>query len=126
MQILLLGLLVLVAWCGYAVSKSPDNASASAPTAAQEVVHNSAWDGSVYQVERYLKDDFLKDPDSYEGIEWSKVMPAPADIRAEMPSARYMVRHKFRAKNSFGGYVVQTYGFILDSQGNVVSAVEMK
>ena len=65
----------------------------------KEVVSNSAWDGSVFKVEEFLKNQYLKDPDSYKGIEWSKV-----EIFPDNPKYKYMVRHKFRAKNGFGGY----------------------
>lgn len=68
---------------------------------------NSSWNGSVYQVEGYLKNS-LKDPDSYEGIEWSKV--------ANNRDGTYKVRHKYRAKNSFGGYVIENKVFILDKE----------
>jgi len=33
---------------------------------------------------------------------------------------KYWVRHKYRAKNSFGGYVIENKIFYLDEQGNVV------
>ena len=74
-------------------------------------VENSSIDGSVSQVKRYLKNN-LKDPDSYEGIEWSDVVETDNG---------YTVRHKYRAKNSLGGYVVENQIFYLDLQGNVKS-----
>ncbi len=79
-------------------------------------IRNSAWDGSVYQVKNYLKKN-LKDPGSYEGIEWSEVY--------ENPDGTYAVRHKYRAKNSFGGMVVENCIFVLDAQGNVISTSEL-
>jgi hypothetical protein len=82
-----------------------------------EVVANSSWDGSVYQVERYLRNN-LKDPDSFEAIQWSPVIKIPAV--AQLPYS-YAVRCKYRAKNSFGGYVVEEKLFSLDSKGNVVA-----
>lgn len=81
-----------------------------------DIVRNSAWDSSVKQVEDYLKRT-LKDPDSYQSIEWYKV---------EKTSTEYRVIHKYRAKNSFGGYVVQTTEFILNSEGDVISATNYK
>ena len=72
-------------------------------------VYNSEWDGSVYPVELYLKKN-LKDPDSYEAIEWSKV---------QNTDDGYMVRHKYRAKNSFGGYVIENKIFYLNEKGHV-------
>lgn len=72
-------------------------------------VYNSEWDGSVYPVKLYLKKN-LKDPDSYEAIEWSKV---------QKTNEGYMVRHKYRAKNSFGGYVIENKVFYLNKKGHV-------
>ena len=79
--------------------------------AKNSVVRNSEWDGSVRQVERYLKNN-LKDPDSYESIEWSPVTEA---------GEGHIVRVKYRAKNSFGGYVVENKVFLLDSKSKVLS-----
>ena len=79
-------------------------------------VRNSGLNSSVWQVERYLKNN-LKDPDSYESIEWSAVN--------EMENGNgYYVRHKYRAKNSFGGYVIENKVFFLDSDGNVTYSVD--
>ncbi len=39
----------------------------------QEVVFISDYDGLVSQVEKYYKKEYLKNPDSYEGISWSSV-----------------------------------------------------
>ena len=72
---------------------------------------NSSWDCSVYQVKRYLEKS-LKDPDSYEGIEWGKV---------QQNGIEYKVYHKYRAKNSFGGYVIESHIFTLDADGNVTN-----
>jgi uncharacterized membrane protein YkgB len=84
-----------------------------------EIVSNSAFDASVYQVECYLKREYLKDPDSYEGIEWSKVQKDNSNSLY-----KYYVRHKYRAKNSFGGYVVEEKIFYLDQSGNVVRVID--
>ena len=73
-------------------------------------VFNSTYDASVIQVKDYLKRT-LKDPNSYEGIEWSKVKEEPNG---------YSVYHKYRAKNSFGGYVIEAKVFYLDFGGNVI------
>jgi hypothetical protein len=32
----------------------------------------------------------------------------------------YVVRHKYRAKNSFGGYIIENQKFYLDFKGNVI------
>lgn len=80
-------------------------------------VENSAYDASVSQVKRFLKKEYLVDPDSYEGIEWSKVN----ETDGENGTYKYWVRHKYRAKNSFGGFVIENRIFYLDSEGDVVA-----
>lgn len=79
-------------------------------------VKNSIWDGSVSQIKIYLKSN-LKDPDSYESIEWSNVTETPEG---------YMVRHKYRAKNSFGGYIIENKLFYMDKKGNVIQSIDYK
>ncbi|WP_446010256.1 hypothetical protein [Candidatus Electrothrix sp.] len=88
--------------------------SRSISNTTTERVSNSAWDGSVYQVKAYLKRN-LKDPDSFEAIEWSSV--AKTDNG-------YMVRCKYRAKNSYGGYNIEHQIFILNKKGNVISVLQ--
>jgi len=73
-------------------------------------VQNDPWDGSVSQVKDYLKDN-LKDPKSYESIEWSEVQRA---------GDNYKVRHKYRAKNSYGGYVIENQVFTINKQGQII------
>lgn len=80
-----------------------------------EVVYNNNWDHGVWQVRSYLREN-LKDPQSYDGIEWSDV------IKAE--NGTYMVRHKYRAKNSFGGYVVEEKIFVLSKDGEVMAVLD--
>jgi hypothetical protein len=60
-------------------------------------------------VRMYLRSNYLKDPKSYESISWN--------VRES--SDGYIVHHKFRAKNSFGGYVVENGVFYLDVNYNV-------
>lgn len=76
-------------------------------------VQSSAYDGSVYQVEQFLKTN-LKDPDSYHGIEWSRLNEESGE------NYKYWIRHKYRAKNSFGGYTIENKIFYLDEDGNVI------
>ncbi|MFZ5804893.1 MAG: hypothetical protein ACOY7U_08580 [Acidobacteriota bacterium] len=94
-------------------SDSPSS-SKSTTSSPSEVVKNSAWDGSVWQVESWLKAN-LKDPDSLEFIEWSPVQ--------KTRDGGFMVRAKYRAKNSFGGYVVENRLFFMDSAGNVITTM---
>lgn len=88
--------------------------SRSTSNTTTEIVSNSAWDASVYQVKAYLKKN-LKDPDSFEAIEWSPVAKTENG---------YMVRCKYRAKNSYGGYIIENQIFILNKKGNVISVVK--
>lgn len=63
---------------------------------------SSSRDGAVYVVKRYLEQK-VKDPKSLEFIEWSPV------ALLKLPDGEaWGVRVKYRAKNSFGGYVVET------------------
>jgi hypothetical protein len=72
-------------------------------------VENSVYDESVRQVEKYLENT-LKDPKSYKSIEWGKV---------QEKENGYTVYHRYRAKNSLGGYVVESHIFYMDLKGNV-------
>jgi len=87
-----------------------DNREKEIMAAGAVNVSNSSYDASVSQVVDYLKKN-LKEPKSYEGIEWSKV---------KEETDGYSVYHKYRAKNSFGGYVIEAQIFYLDFGGNVV------
>jgi len=58
----------------------------------------------------------LKDPDSFQAIEWGLVEKGPDGL---------IVRCKYRAKNSFGGYVIEERLFRLNTQGEVVSAIDL-
>ncbi|MDO8943220.1 MAG: zinc ribbon domain-containing protein [Desulfobacterales bacterium] len=81
----------------------------------REVVENSGWDGSVYQVKSWLKNN-LKDPKSLEFIEWSPVQKSS--------EGTYTVRAKYRAKNSFGGYNVENKIFFLNADGAVINTMD--
>lgn len=95
-------------------SSSAGEAAPSTAPAPREVVSNSSWDASVRQVEHYLKSN-LKDPDSYDGMEWSSV--------TKLDAGGFMVRHKYRAKNSFGGYIIENQIFTLDEKGAVIAVL---
>lgn len=78
-------------------------------------VENSTWDGSVSQLKKYLKNN-LSDPDSYESIEWSEVKNV---------DGKYIIRHKYRAKNALGGYVIKNQVFELNLNGDVISVSDI-
>ncbi len=106
-------------WGIYAQQRKSERtarAAQAARAAAAPVVANSAWDGSVHQVERYLKQN-LKDPGSFEAIEWSPVVKGANDS--------FMVRVKYRAKNSFGGYAIEQKVFRLDASGTVTGVSDL-
>ena len=72
-------------------------------------VRQSPFDNSVDCVEYYLKHKYLKDPDSYQGIEWSKVI--------NNQDGTYNVTHTFRARNGYGGMGIETLTFTIASDG---------
>ena len=76
--------------------------------------YNSEWDGSVREVKDYLKKN-LRDPDSYQSIEWGKVIL--------LSYGTYEVRHKYRAKNGFGGYDIEEKLFIIQDK-KVIKVVD--
>lgn len=101
---------------GSSAKRRQSEASLKAVLATQRaVVFNSGVDGSVSQVERYLKRN-LKDPASLDVIEWSSV--------AAGPDNGFRVRVKYRAKNSFGGYAIEQKVFGLNASGDVVAVVD--
>lgn len=67
-----------------------------------------SWDGSHYAFKRYIKKN-LKDPKSFDHIETKSYKRSDGDI---------LVIMKYRAKNSFGGYTIETSSGIFDVEGN--------
>lgn len=119
---LIVGAIVLLIGIGVyaglnAEPSSQPQANASRPTAHAPAVAtgptNSAWDGSVPEVRIWIKKN-AKDPRSVEFIEWSPVV---------RDGQNFLVRVKYRAKNSFGGYVIEEMVVVMDPTGKVVSAV---
>jgi hypothetical protein len=87
----------------------------STPTAKNAPpVKNSPYDGSVSQVKYWLR-EYLKDPDSVQYIDWSTVKT--------LDDGQHAVLVKYRAKNSFGGYVIEQRLFVLDQKGVVAEVV---
>jgi hypothetical protein len=89
-----------------------------APVPTLKAVHNSSYDGSVRQAKEYLI-AHLKDPDSYQSVKWFNVVEVNGAIDG-LEKAMFTVRHTYRAKNSFGGYNVETCIFFLDGSGEVI------
>jgi hypothetical protein len=105
--LIILGIIFFMAMVG-----GTSNSKNSSKEKPREAVVNSAWDGSVYQAEKYLKDR-LKDPDSYESISWGEV--------SKNEQGNYVTWVKYRAKNSFGGYNVGQQAFTLSPSGEVLT-----
>ena len=68
-------------------------------------------------VRTYLKHHYLKDPDSYRSMNWG-----PSGIYSKENNTYFMM-HKFRAKNSYGGYVIEEWLFVLNTDGRVVKMI---
>lgn len=100
------------------VADSTAAAEKAAAEAARGPVYNSSWDGSVTQVKDYLK-AVLNDPKSYDPAEWGTVM------KADGKPYRFVVAHKYRAKNGFGALTLQYQKFYLDSVGTVVNVEDL-
>jgi hypothetical protein len=83
-------------------------------TSENTKVVNSAWDGSVSQVEKYIKDN-LNDPDSYKSVKWSVIYNEPDG---------YKVAHEYRAKNGFGAVITKRQIFYLNFNGEVTKVEE--
>lgn len=115
MLLALLGVMAIV-WIYFKASNSNVPEPSSRNRVESQVVSNSPLDGSVRQVERYLKAS-LKDPNSLEVMEWGHVV---ADTNG------FLVRVKYRARNSFGAYSVEQQVFQLDAGGTVVAVNRFK
>lgn len=98
-------------------TEAPVRHVAATPVVAERqplaVVRNSPWDGSVAQIERYLKNN-LRDPDSFEAISWGEVVN---------DGERFSAWCKYRAKNGFGGYSVEHQVFVMDQAGVVIAVL---
>lgn len=111
----------IVSFCFIVIAIATCDDSSNKPEQVKtpkEIVFNSEWDGSVKQVEDYLKNT-LNDPDSYKSVEWGPVGKSIA-------AGQFFVRHKYRAKNGFGGVVTNDQIFTLDSLGTIIGALDFK
>lgn len=77
-----------------------------------DTVKASSWDGSVEIVERFLKNNYLNDPSSYESVKWGHL--------TKNSDGTYVVTHTFRARNGFGGMNQQSMAFIISADGKSV------
>ena len=114
------GVWCVVAWLaimGAGLATCTGGKEAKKAKEPREVVYNSPWDGGVRQVERWMARN-LKDPDSFEAIEWGGVV--------KTDKGGFLVRVKYRAKNSFGGYGIDHKLFALSSKGEVLLVTDYK
>jgi hypothetical protein len=106
----------------YLIFKAPAPPDSNKPPPPpRETVYNSVWDGSVYEVERYLKRN-LRDPKSFEAIAWGEVHVEPPDSASPY---KYSVWVRYRAKNALGGYVIERQLFHLSADGQVLAVVDL-
>jgi len=116
--ILMFGSCAMIGLIGGSSTNSSNKAKSPSKPRAPYVPSNSGWDASVREVERYLERN-LKDPDSFDAIEWSTVVKHPSIKDA------YMVRCRYRAKNSFGGYVISNQIFTISKVGQEYVVTDM-
>ncbi len=88
----------------------PQPVVGGAPRPPPDAVVQNGWDGSIYQVERWLKQN-ANDPHSLEFIEWSNLKKSDLG---------YAVRCKYRAKNGLGAFVIENKLFYLNFAGDVI------
>jgi hypothetical protein len=86
--------------------------SGSTTYSSSNEIYQDAWDNSVPSVERYLKHQYLRDPESYESIKWGKL--------EHLENGNYEVIHSYRARNGFGGMAKETKIFTLSPEGEVI------
>lgn len=78
----------------------------------------NSWNGVPFAVSEFLKEN-LRDPNSLEYVKSYQVYEM--DNLPESENKKYYQKTTYRAKNGFGGYVVETKTFII--QNNKVIGV---
>lgn len=89
-------------------SRSRTSASAESRTYKP---YQSQWDGSVNAVERWVKKN-ARDPKSVEFVTWSTLR--------EVKYNEWEITCKWRARNAYGGMVINEGKFKLDDKGGCV------
>lgn len=97
-------ILLIIGYCNCGSSSSKNRIAGTGPDEYE----------SMTSIRIFLKRHYLKDPDSYEGIDWG-----PSGVYMKENNTYFMM-HKYRARNSFGGYVVENPMFILNANGDVI------
>jgi len=116
--------LVIVSTRQSAQREQLNQAAQQAALAEIEAIHGkrpsvSGWNGTVYAVHEYLGRN-LKDPKSVEYIRWWG--PSPISAGEYGTEKGWLVVVQYRARNSFGGMVVERQRFVL--QGEKIISVE--
>jgi hypothetical protein len=115
-------IIVFIFGSAFTLCAKSNNSSSTIPTKILPIVHNSEYDDSVYQVEEWLKKN-LKDPKSLEIIDWGTVWETEmliGDVYSGQSIPVFTVTVRYRAKNSFGGYVIENKRFTLNRSGVVI------
>jgi hypothetical protein len=86
-------------------------AAKKSSTKVSSTVQNSAWDGSVRQVDRWVKSKIADPEVKLSG--WSQVV-------TDGDTGISRVQCDVRARNAFGGWVMERWMFTLDRDGNVL------
>ena len=101
-----------IAWVLYA----GQSAAPPLPSTTMPVVFNAQYDGSVWQIDDWLK-KHAKEPASLKVLHWGKV---------ESLDDGFLVHVKFEAKNAAGTEVVSDKVFKLDGSGDILGMVDYK
>ena len=101
-----------IAWVFYA----GQSAAPPLPATTMPVVFNTQYDGSVWQINDWLKKT-AKDPASLKVVHWGKVVDLPDG---------FMVHVRFKARNAAGTDVLSDKVFKLDMSGDIVGMVDYK
>lgn len=107
--------LVVLLIIGSAIDSNEADTVSSENTKQQEHVDKvkalfSAWDGSCYSAERYIK-EHMNDADSYEHVK---------TVYAVQKDDKILVETTYRGNNALGAKVINTSSFLIDLDGNIL------
>lgn len=127
-QIALIGVFIILAWVWYWFSQYTKSQHPSLQK--KEIIQEntcknitlemcnqfSVWDGSHSKLQSYIKEN-LKDPSSFDHIE----------TRYSYVNGTFIVTMKYRAKNSFGGMIIEEVkAKINEETGEVIEVISVK
>ena len=108
---IIVAVLVVFAIVGSLTEKTPDNNNKHQERVDKVKALFSAWDGSCYNVERYIK-EHMNDADSYEHVKTAYAIQKEDKI---------LVETTYRGSNALGAKVINTNKFLIDIDGNILS-----